>query len=743
MKKILLFYLVSTSFFGFAQTKKVNNLSTTTSLVQYVDTKIGANSIRSSNCVIGPQMPFGSINPSPQGTPKTKQWGNTSGYEMGTPFRGFGQLHVSGTGGSGKYGHFLVSPQIGIAIGTEEHYSPIIFENTQPHYFKAFLEKYQISTEIAPTQHSALYRFTCPKSDSFSIVLDATQSVPTDILLSKSTIYENTVEIDNTTQTIKAKIKFKGGWGGDAPYTLYFIGQYNKASIASGVWKNKELLKNVSTIARDNKEGERVGSYSLFNTKAGEQILLKVAISFKSFDNASQYLQSEIDGWNFEKVASKGLETWEAQLNKLKIETSSTDQKKIFYTALYHSMVMPRDRTGDNPKWQSTAPFWDDHFAVWDTWRTLFPLHSLINPKMVQGTVQSFIDRYKHNGIVKDAFVAGIDMNMEQGGNNIDNIIVDAFVKKIPGIDWKAAYELLQFHAEKQRIGLSSDWGKLKPESDYIKNGWIPNGWNSTSATQEFAYNDYCIAQVAKGLGLQKDCEKYLQRSNNWQNLWDSARTDKGYQGFIGIRDSSGHFIDFDVTKRYGSWKYPFYEGSSWTYSYFTPHSFDNLIALMGGKTQFAGRLDFALKNKLIDFGNEPSFLTLRAFNHACRPDLAGYWINYALNKNYDLSGVTGNDDSGAMSSWYIFSALGFFPNAGQDIYYLNAPVYPKSEITLGSGKKLTITAKNAGEKYIYIKSCKINGKPWNNPIFPHADIANGGTIEFELSDVAGDWGKE
>lgn len=712
------------------------------SLVQFVDTKIAANSIRSSNCVLGPQMPFGSINPSLQGTPKTKQLGNTSGYEMGTPVRGFGQLHVSGTGGSGKYGHFLVSPQIGIATGAEAHYSPMRLENTQPHYFKAFLEKYAISTEIAPTNHSVIYRFTCPKSDSFGIVLDATQSVPTDILLAKSTIYENTVEIDNNTRTIKAKIKYKGGWGGDAPYNLYFVAQYNKPSIANGVWKNRELLNNVTNIARDNKEGERVGSYSLFKTNAGEQVMLKVAISFKSFENASHYLQTEINGWNFEKVVAHGLNTWEEQLNKIKIETTNTDQKKIFYTALYHSMVMPRDRTGDNPKWESTVPHWDDHYAVWDTWRTLFPLHTLINPKVVQGTIQSFIDRYQNNGIVKDAFVAGVDMNLEQGGNNIDNIIADAFVKKIPGIDWKSAYELLQFHAEKDRLSLSTVWGKLKPESEYISNGWIPNGWNSTSATQEFAYNDFCIAQVAKGLGIEADYKKYLQRSNNWQNLWDSGKADKGYKGFIGIRDSLGRFIDFDAAKIYGSWRYPFYEGSSWTYSYFTPHSYDKLVALMGGKTQFASRLDFALKNRLIDFGNEPSFLTLRAFNHADRPDLAAYWINYALNKNYDLSGVTGNDDSGAMSSWYIFSALGFFPNAGQDIYYLNAPLYPKSEITLGNGKKIIITAKNAGEKYIYIKSCKINGKQWNSPIFHHADIANGGLIEFELSDVAGNWGK-
>jgi putative alpha-1,2-mannosidase len=248
---------------------------------------------------------------------------------------------------------------------------------------------------------------------------------------------------------------------------------------------------------------------------------------------------------------------------------------------------------------------------------------------------------------------------------------------------------------------------------------------------------------MAKALDKMEDYNKYLQRSNGWINLWDENMESKGYKGFIGSKDWDGKFVAFDPAVRPKPWKSPFYEGCSWTYSYFVPHNIEKLVSLMGGKEKFAERLNFALENDLIEYGNEPSFLALRSFNHVGRPDLTSKWVHYALQKNFDLTGGLGNDDSGAMSSWYIFSVLGFFPNAGQDIYYLNSPAYPKSEITLGNGKKLSILATNASEKNIYIKSCKINGKRVNNSIIRHKDIANGGKIEFELSDTPSSWGKQ
>jgi len=721
--------------------KKANNPRAETGLVQYIDTKIGVIGTRSSNCVLGPQMPFGCINPSPQSSK-----GNTSGYNPSMPTRGFGQLQVSGTGGNSRYGHFLVSPQIGIAIGTGDHDSPAKNEETKAYYFKTLLQRYGITTEIAPTHHSAIYRFTFPKSDSASIIIDASQSIPKDILGAKeTTILENSIQIDKQKGIIRGMIYTKGGWSCEHPYKFYFVGKFNKPFAEAGVWKNATLFNNKNFVSRDTqdeKAEQRIGTFCRFKTMAGEQVVMKVAISLASYANAENFLQSEIPGWEFEQIKIAGMNVWEKQLKKIQIEAATEEQKKLFYTAMYHTMVMPRNCSGDNPYESGSKPFWNDQYALWDTWRTLFPLHELINPGMVRDNILSFIDRLKHNGMVRDAFISGTEGGVDQGGNNVDNIIADAFVKGIKGVDWNEAYGVMKYNADHERKGGGMELMPGYNPDIYRKQGWIPNGDISSSYTLEYAYNDYCIAMVAKGLGKMDDYKKYLGRSNGWTNIWDENAESKGYKGFVGARDWNNNFVKSDPTNYASSWHGPFYEGNSWTYSYFVPHNISKLVLLMGGKKKYAERLDFALKNDLIDYGNEPSFLALRSFNHVGRPDLASYWVHNALKKNFDLTGGLGNDDSGAMSSWYIFSALGFFPNAGQDIYYMNAPLYSKSLITLGNGKKLIILAKNTSEKNIYILSCKINGKTWNNSIFRHRDIANGGTIEMILSDKPTGWGR-
>lgn len=706
------------------------------SLSDYVDTKIGVIGTRSSNCVLGPQMPFGCINPSPQ-SPE----GTTSGYNPQMPTRGFGQLHVSGTGGNSRYGHFLISPQIGITVTQTGHDSPTQNEETKAYYSKIVLERYGITAEIAPASHSAIYRFTFPQSDSASIIIDAAQSVPKDIIGAKGvTILENSIQIDQQKRTIRGMIHTKGGWNCTKPYRFYFVAAFSKSAVEAGVWKDSTLFMDKSKIERDTKDvlaEQRIGTFCRFKTVEGEQVQMKIAVSLSGYENAEAYLKAEIPDWDFEQVKTAGAGAWQKQLEKIRIDGATDEQKKLFYTALYHTMVMPRDFTGDNPYWNSGKPFWNDQYAIWDTWRTLFPLHVLINPEMVRDNILSFIDRLEHNGMVRDAFISGNESGTDQGGNDVDNIIADAYVKNVPGIDWNEAYKVMKYNADHERRG-----GKGNDAEAYRRKGWIPNSSLSSSYTLEYAYNDYCAAVVAKGLGRIDDYKTYSERSSQWVNLWDKKAESKGYKGFIGARGLDNKFAAMDPAFNPRPWESPFYEGSSWTYSYFAPHAIEELIGLMGGKKLFIERLNFALENDLIDYGNEPSFLALRSFNHAGRPDLTSLWVHNALQKNFDLTGGLGNDDSGAMSSWYIFSALGFFPNAGQDIYYLNAPLYPKTVITLGNGKKLTILAKNASEKNIYIKSCKINGKKWNSSILRHKDIAGGGIIEFELSDIPTTWGQ-
>lgn len=703
-------------------------------VADYVDTRIGAIDNRSSNCVIGPQLPYGSINPSPQ----TKE-GGMDGYHPDQPIRGFGQLHVSGTGWS-SYGHFLLSPQIGLSVGLEEHDSPHSDDVTKAYYYKTYLERYGITTEIAPSHYSAIYRFTFPKSEEAHLVLDASQSICDIATEMPGTILENTAQIDPAAGTFRLKIRFKGGWP-EGPYDLYLVGAFDKKATETGVWQGENVLPGVTVLEKDTVDGRHMGVYSRFNTRQNKEVLLKVALSFTGFEKAEELLAREIPGWDFDKVKEAGKKAWEQKLSRVQIETPSDEQKTIFYTALYRFFNVARDRSLDNSKWNSTQPFWDDNYAFWDTYRSAYPLMTLLDEPAMRDNILALIDRFKHNGYVYDGFIAGRDRKPQQGGDDVDHVIVDAFLKGVKGIDWREAYKIVKYNADHMRIGHHNHKTVGDGYLKYKEQGWMPEGVMSTSQTLEFAYNDYSVALMAKALGYMDDYEKYAARSHQWINLWNAGLEGQGYKGFIDTKKADGTFVNFPTTRYGGSWTSPFYEATTWTYSYCMPHDFDKLIELMGGREKFVERLSYGFQNGLIRYTNEPGFLTTRAFTHAGRPDLSSYWVHQIMEKGYDLIGYPENDDTGSMGSWYAFCSLGFFPNAGQDLYYLNAPLYSKSIIRLSGDKTLTITA-NASKRNIYIKSCKINGKSWEKPTFTHSDISGGGTIEMELSDQPTEWGR-
>ncbi|MGE5426508.1 MAG: GH92 family glycosyl hydrolase [Methylococcaceae bacterium] len=704
--------------------------------VDFVDSRIGtAND--GSNCVIGPQLPFGSINPSPQ-TPG----GDHDGYDPGQPIRGFGQLQVSGTG-YGKYGQVFVSPQIGLGTGETTHDSPKSNETAFPYEYGVTLTKYNISTRVTPSYHSALYQFTYPQSSDAHLLIDISHNIPMDIANIGGKVLAAKVSIDSINGTVKGYGKYNGGFGG-GDYTVYFFARIDKKANSCGTWKNT-LVQPKDTVETLSVANDRVGAYLKFSTSANEVISMKIAVSFKSIAQAQKWLDAEIPAWDYDALRLKAKEAWNAQLSKIRIEESNTDSKKMFYTAMYHAMLMPRDRTNDMTGFAEGAAVWDDHYAVWDTWRTLFPLMSLINPEMVSGNINSFIERIKKNKRVRDAYIAGFDMAEEQGGNNIDNIIADGYVKGIPGVDWEAAYAVLKNDADKERAGWQG-WGTFSINNalmaSYKTKGWIPAGTMSCSKSLEYSYNDYTTALVAKGLGKTADYTNYLERSKKWVNLWNPEAVSDTYQGFIQPRNADGSWVTIDFKKTWGSWVEYFYEGSSWTYSYFVPHQMDRLVYMTGGPEKFSAKLEYGFKNGLIDYANEPAFLAVQAFHYAQRPDLASYWVRRLMTTKYSLKGYPGNDDSGAMSSWYIFSSLGFFPNAGQDIYYLVGPLFTKSSITLSEGKTIHIEAQNASKTNMYIQSVTINGVEWTKSWFSHSDIKDGATIKFVMGPNPSDWAK-
>jgi predicted alpha-1,2-mannosidase len=715
--------------------------------VQYVNMFMGVKG--EGSCVIGPQLPFGSINPSPD-TPD----GQTDGYNYSSKIRGFSQLHVSGTGGSGKYGQFLISPQIGIRVNEDGHDSEKSDEIAKVGYYKVKLNRYNIICEITPTHHSAIYRFTFPKSDSSFLLVDLAHNIPGDIA-KRNGIYRGGyndngfVKIDVEKQLITGYGHYWGGWSAE-PFYVYFAMKVSKQIINCGTWKNT-VIRNGNTLEWINNKKERVGAYIRLSTNKDEKVYVKIAVSMKSIKNAVKFLKNEIPDWDFEKVRSNAIATWNKQLSKIKIEGASEEKKTIFYTSLYRTMMMPRNRTGDNPKSDSTIPYWDDQYCIWDTWKTDFPLQILINEDMVRDNILSFIERFRENGKVLDAFIAGNDKiygwgtidnpsyAKNQGGDNVDNVIADAYLKHVEGIDWREAYRILKHDADKERAAA------------YLVNnrGWIPEGTYEygldCSKSLEFAYNDFCVSQVAEGLGYKNDYEKYLNRSRKWKNLWNSKLESDGYLGFIDPKSENLGWLKFDPQKETvetspGVYNRSFYEASSWEYSFFTPHDFKTLINLSGGKEKFVERLQYAFNNKMIDYSNEPSFLTPYCFIYAGRPDLTSFWVRKNFD-NYTPDKFPGDEDSGAMGSWYVFSSMGFFPNAGQNIYLLGGPIFSKITIILAHGKKIIITADNLSKENIYVKSVELNGKKINRAWITHDEISNGATIKFIMGAKQSGWG--
>jgi len=430
--------------------------------------------------------------------------------------------------------------------------------------------------------------------------------------------------------------------------------------------------------------------------------------------------------------------TWNKALSSILIddETIYKRRETSFYTALYFALISPKDRTGDCP-WDYSGPYHDDAICVWDSFRSQYPLLTLIRESAVRDKIISSCEIFKHYGYSYDALLGG-QGDMMQGGDDVDVLVADAYAKGVSGINWKDAYNLLKGHAA------VSGRTPLYIEND---RGWAPfnsipkMAYATASKSLEFNYNDFCASQVAGGLGLENDKARFLNRSTQWTNLWDANTSSDGFKGFIQAKDSAANFVPIDPkTNPNGSFSLYFYEGNSWTYSFYMPHQMKKLIELMGGNVTFTKRLEHYVSD-LIEITNEPCFLTPYLFDYVSRPDLASFYVRKVAKVFTTNNDYPGDDDSGAMSSWFIFSRMGFFPVAGQDVYLINGPRYKKVTIQMENGKKIVINGLGASSENQYIKSVTLNGKELNQAWFKHGDLKNGATINFNMSETPSNWG--
>jgi len=718
----------------------------------FIDPFIGSEG--KGNVFIGPSCPFGMVKPGPDNNKNFN-----SGYDMdpAKPIYGFSQIHVSGTGGGPKYGNISVMPFGGdfLQMGQTSLRSD---ETTSTGYYAVTLQKSNIRVELTTSHSVAFHRYHFSGKGKNGIKFDlgkflGEESVPD--AREAQQFVGSEIEILSETE-LRGYSRIRGGWNNGTAYTVYFHAVIDRPCNSLGTWKGNDFRSGVRS---QHDSGEKTGACLIFDKARTVQV--KVGISFVSEQKARQNIEKEIPGWDFQEVLVKNREQWENLLSRIKLgENTPLDQKRMFYTALYHTMLMPVNRAGENPLWTAT-PYYDDFYAIWDTYRTSMPLITLLAPKRQAEIVNSLLNIYRYDGYLPDAR-SGNCNGRTQGGSNAEVVLADAYAKNLPGIDYELVLKAMIKDAtvppggneEREGRGGLTDYNRLGyVSSDYVRAG---------NRTLEYAYDDYCIAKVAKGLGRMVEYNRFLKQSDNWKNLWREIE-DHGSKGFIMPRDVAGNWIDsIQCNQGKGNQSYIkysplakdwpiclcwwcgfFYEGNSWEYSFFVPHDVAGLIKKSGGSEPFQKRLDTFFNNGYYDVSNEPSFLTPCLYHWIGRPDLSSDRVRSIVEKHFNASrsGIPGNDDSGAMSSWLAFHMLGLYPNAGQSYYLIHSPMVEESVLRLENGKTFRIKATPYSPENPYIQSASLNGEPFIHSWIEHADIVSGGDLILRMGPTPSAWG--
>jgi predicted alpha-1,2-mannosidase len=725
----------------------------------YIDPLIGSQG--AGNVFIGPSRPFGMVKPGPDCDKDSN-----SGYAS-DPSRavyGFSHLHVSGTGGGPKYGNILVMPFTGDFDQIEQR-SLRSEETVKTGYYGVTLKKSGIRAELTASHSAAFHKYQFPSGSEKGIKIDCGKflgemAVPD--FREAQQFVGSEIEVVSSTE-VRGYSRIRGGWNNGSAYTVYFYAVADRPFSSFGTWKGGTIFPG-GKVQFDS--GQKTGAYLLFGKAAGTTIQLKVGISFVSALKARQNIETEMPHWDFLRVLNETEAKWEALLSRVEIDAGApADQKTMFYTALYHTMLMPADRTGENPLWTSTAPYYDDFYALWDTYRTSLPLLTLISPSRQIALVNALIDIYRHDGYLPDAR-SGNCNGRTQGGSNADVVIADAYVKGLQGIDYNAGFSAMLKDATVPPGGNEEKEGR-GGLTDYNSLGYVSSNFpRAGNRTLEYSLNDYCLAEVAKGLGRTGEYRRFLERSDNWRNLWRDVE-DHGSRGFIMPRDAAGNWVDTiqcDMGEGGGPqthisytplaqdwpvclpwWGGFLYEASSWEYSFAVPHDIAGLIGKCGGKDAFKRRLDTFFDNGYYNVSNEPSFLTPCLYHWIGRPDLSGERIKAIVARHFNAShsGIPGNDDSGAMSSWLAFHTLGLYPNAGRPYYLIHAPLVKRSVLHFENGREFRISSRRFSPKNGYIRSATLNGKPFNQAWIEHSDIIAGGELVLEMDSKPSSWGNE
>lgn len=722
----------------------------------YVDPRIGSEGL--GRVFIGPACPFGMARPSPDCTPSP----NSGWLPMPERVDGFSQVHVSGTGGGPKYGNILVMPFVDGMTRTT-HYDRRRTESVSLGYYSTVLDGSGISVEVTAAPRTAVYRISYPhKKEEKGLAVDAgffLGETPVPDAREAQQFVGSQVQIvgDNAVQGYS---RIRGGWNNGRAYTVYFYAETSVPFVQTATWRDSLI----SDAREQPDHGDKTGALLRFADDT-ESVQLNVGISFLSELKARENARADTRGKSFDDVHAGLLAAWNDILGRAELAPSTPDSlRRMFYTGLYHTMIMPTDRTGENPLWNDPVPYYDDFYAIWDTYRTSMPLITLLAPARQTDIVNSLINIGRRDGYMPDAR-SGNANGRTQGGSNAEIVVADAFAKGLAGIDYAEALKHMLRDATVDP-GANAEAEGRGGLREYMEYGYIPHGTDRAgNRTVEYSFCDWAVAQVARGLGHEDIYETFMERSHNWRNLWRADYEHDGVKGFIMPRDRSGAWLDSIpfghsrlVRPKYeytpvtfeGPWYTPwwgmfFYEASSWEYSLSMPHDVDMLIEACGGSEAMLARLDKFFDKGYFNVNNEPSFLTPCLYHWLGRPDRTSERVAAIIAENYSdrPAGLPGNDDSGAMSSWLAFHMTGLYPNAGHDYYLIHSPLVESTTFHLDNGRDFTVRARGFSPERPYVTRARLNGKDYPYSTITHADILAGGVLELEMGAKPRGWGEK
>ncbi|MES2484804.1 MAG: GH92 family glycosyl hydrolase [Bacteroidota bacterium] len=747
---------------GFAQKPQKKNY-------EYINPLIGT--ARMGHTYPGATVPFGSVQLSPETDTiayelNKKYNGKVYEYCAGYQYAdktivGFSHTHFSGTGHS-DLGDFLIMPTAGtlqLNPGTSDKpeggYRSAYSHNNEvakANYYKVLLDDHNITAELTASTRVGFHKYTFPKENTAHIILDLMAGIYNHNEKNVWTF----VRVEN--DTLVTGYRQTRGWARtrtvyfamafSKPIKNYGAQTYDKDNIYNGFWRKFDQTKNFPEAAAQN-----LKMYFDFDVAANEPVLVKMALSPVSTQGAVANMQIEIPHWDFDRTVREGQQLWEKELDKIEVQTITEDDKVNFYTAMYHAFINPTvymDADGSYKGLDQNihkAEGFTNYttFSLWDTYRALHPLFNVIQSKRNADMIQSMLAHYTqsvHKALPVWSHYANENWCMI--GYHAVSVIADAVAKGNTDFDTKLALEACIS---------SSNLPYYDGITDYKQYGYVPEDKSgaSVSKTLEYAYDDWCIAQMAKKMGNNEVYAKYAVRARNYENVWDKS------SGFMRARLANGTFIkDFDPleTSQAG-----YIEGNAWNYSLYVPQDPAALVALNGGTAKFAMHLDSLFTMQLPDkyfehtedisrdgiignyvHGNEPSHHVAYLYNWVGQPYKTQARVRMILNAMYKPApdGLGGNDDAGQMSAWYIFSSLGFYPVApGSPEYALGSPLVKEAVLKLENGKTFTIIAKNQSAKNVYVQKIELNGKPLTGFSLKHEDITKGGTLVFFMGSKA------